>query len=301
MGLKGAWSRRARQRCLLLAMFCSILYGTTLILFVEFGTPFRPDHAPRPRHVAMSAATRPSKTKERDSPLKLSLLPRNCKYEGNCPALSFCGTSGWCTPYLTQNNLNDAMHIGGVTESRPRSKCMEQCIQDAMWDERYFFITAADPLHWMEHTPGDGEGPDGCIVIYGRIPSNEEQPSTEMWRSNRAGVLIRRDPVPLPAAVNGVFQRWAALCYSHCETDADCSSTNSGWDHDGANIVGLLPGSFRCTEKGQCQRRNKVSMSSYDVGREANNETGIASDLVVLSYSNREYFDGLKELAASLR
>ena len=110
----------------------------------------------------------------------------NCTYEGNCPSLSFCGRSGRCIPYVTADQIErlspypmnvSSNSVGQTTSS---STCVQKCILDADWDERYYFISTANIFgEAIEHKAFDAEGPDGCIIFYKRSVSHEGMPSLD--------------------------------------------------------------------------------------------------------------------------
>lgn len=216
---------------------------------------------------------------------------RDCTYEGNCQVLATCGVSGKCRPYLQVSEIPEL--LTQTTTQTKHSKCVEQCINDATWDERYYFISVANVMGTMEYTSQDGDTPNGCIISYRRSPSSKPQPTPEEWRKHRVGALVRRDPIPGYRGKD--VQPWSVLCYNPCQVDSDCGT---GMRDDVA--------SFHCV-KGHCKRTNKNAQSNNIFGRDdiTNYKEGVTngkySDLWVVSYANTGYFRGLKELAASLR
>ena len=124
------------------------------------------------------------------------------------------------------------------------------------------------------------------------------------WVQKRSWVLVRRDPIP--GAVEGQ-QRWAVLCYNSCGSDEDCAGITTASKFSFNRYTD--PSSFQCSASGHCQRTNRYLRSNYVYGRDdsifdkrkGKGNTTSPSDLVILSYANKQYFSGLKELAALLR
>lgn len=253
-----------------------------------------------------------------DAPiLEANLGGRNCTYEGNCPSLSFCGRSGRCIPYIKAQQIESLspypMNVSSNSAGQTAfsSTCVQKCILDADWDERYYFISTANIFgEAIEHKAFNAEGPDGCIIFYKRSVSHEHQPTTIEWKKNRSGNLVRRDPVPEKPGTPGEEQRWAVLCYNDCGSDEACQGSGQQINLISSTNTDLA--SFHCSDSSRhCERRNKQKQSNYEFGRDDivdykngitnNNQTAQPSDLVVLSYAGESYFRGLSELAASLR
>lgn len=169
------------------------------------------------RIIAASAAARIQQQHQQDEEERSTqnTKARRCGYEGNCPALTFCGISGHCVPYLHRGviqgisrDLNGSISNAGGLQPiavsgdatadpstltiRPKissnvnintttlTHCLHQCIIDIIWDERYYFLSTVNITHHQPHL-SPGEGPDGCVVIYERHgPSNIYHPK-ESW------------------------------------------------------------------------------------------------------------------------
>eukprot|EP00978_Attheya_sp_CCMP212_P047466 scaffold421378_cov49-Attheya_sp.AAC.1 len=179
MGEKQPRRRRRIRGMLEYLLALMILVGAFFIFIAQW---IQIEPAPLNYHLMIPS----TKTNNLKHPSVASSL-KNCTYEGNCHALETCGASGKCRPYLQVSEIPEL--LTQTPTQTEHSKCVEQCINDATWDERYYFISVANVMGTMEYTSQDGDTPNGCIISYRRSPSSEPQPTPEEWLKNRVGAL----------------------------------------------------------------------------------------------------------------
>jgi hypothetical protein len=207
--------------------------------------------------------------------------PVHCKYHGNCPVGTAC-RDGLCLPYL-----GNATTTTTITKEPGHTACVEACLAELTVDEGSLF--GSIPVVQSTHAAWHGHG---CVVRYRRQRRTEpwlDRPTMEERIQGRLRRVIRVDfdfDVDVAAAGGGNRDNWKAVCDLPCETDAEC------------------PNGLSCA--GRTESSTPPGISSAPKGcRSLPHPTAAAKpilqDMVIVSGANSAYFEGLKNLAASLR
>ena len=193
-----------------------------------------------------------------------------CRYEGHCPIGYTCvvnqGSSqgGLCEPYI----FNDAPRL---SETDP---CIQACMDELRWEDHHQFARRPEQLEYFMST-GSGR-PNGCRIGYQRVdqaPNEfiEEDAYREWLKKKSARRIVRVDPVYNKGNSNVT---WTALCFNACQSDADC----------GLGFVCDLQGGKTC-------RHDDLYWTPTAEEKH---------DMVIVSGATQDYFEPLKNLAASL-
>jgi Protein of unknown function (DUF1647) len=192
-----------------------------------------------------------------------------CRYNGHCGVGTTCAVdkSSYPSSSMMPGSCQPYMSNNITKTSLATSLCARQCLAGLESNVLMQQIWKSDGVQ------GRSSRPNACVVQFRRVPGYarpdyDEQVYQTSFQQHR---VVRVDPILDPE----FHEEWVAVCYEPCET----SSCGEG---------------FVCRES-RCQRDESYWQTPSSSSSSSNH------DMIIVSGTNDQYFDALRNLAGSIR